>query len=460
MPAVKPWPSRRCRHRRPSRHRLQRRIARTVAVLALSCGFVSRSLALDLGDDNLALNSTIARQEWLKTWDNAKLYGAERIADRNRKLFLPDGVRAGNYLLFPTIGTAVLFDDNIYATNKNRVSDVRFELVPVVRAKSQLPRHILDFAVGAKLTKYAKHDELDTNDATFTADGALHFDHAHTLAVSVLSALEHEDRAAPEAPRNAVEKTQVFHNRAIVGLKRDSGRMYANFSAKVERWDFEDVKARNGSTIDQDGRDTQILSAQTLFGYRLSPGFELQTKLRTLRQTYSGSPALDFTATGYEAVAGVAAQLNPLLRWRLLGGYGIRDYDNAKLTTAGHSLLEAEVQWLPTQLMTIYATARRAYSEGISDDGVGGRIDNELSVKVDYEVLRNLVFTLGGEYRESEFLGDSRRDRVTTGRVGFDYHHTKNWLFSMNFEHQNQQSNVDEDNLTRNRLWFGTKLRF
>lgn len=460
MPMDRPWQSAGPARRTVPRSRRNRHAVRAAAALAASCVIASRAAAIDLGSDGLAYDMTVARQEWLKTWDNAKLYGAERIADRNRKLYLPDGVRAGNYLLFPTIGTTVLFDDNIYATNKNRTADVRFELVPVVRAKSQLPRHILDFAVGAKLTKYAKHDELDTGDAFFSADGALHFDHAHTLAVSVLSALEHEDRAAPEAPRNAIEKTQVFHNRAVVGLKRDAGRMYTSFSATAERWDFQDVKARNGSTIDQDGRDTQVLSAQSMFGYRLSPGFELQAKLRSLRQTYTDTPVLDYTATGYEAMAGIAAEINPLLRWRVLGGYGIRDYDSANLATAGSSLLEAEIQWLPTQLMTLYATARRAYAEGRSEDGSGGRLDNQVSAKVDYEVLRNLVFTLGGEYRESEFLGETRRDRVTTGRIGFDYYHTKNWLFSMSYEHQNQRSNVEEDNLTRNRIWFGTKLRF
>ena len=143
-----------------------------------------------------------------------------------------------------------------------------------------------------------------------------------------------------------------------------------------------------------------------------------------------------------------------------MGGYGVRDYDSSKLKTAGNTLLDAEIQWLPTQLMTTYLTARRAYSEGIFGDGAGGRIDNSIGVKVEYEVLRNLVFTLGGEYRESEYFGERRRDQVMIGRVGADYYHTKNWLFSLAYEHETQRSNIEEDNLTRNRVWLSTKLRF
>jgi hypothetical protein len=438
----------------------RRRWAKVIVAWLASAALATPAFALDLGDDGLAREGTIAYGQGLKNWDNAKRYGAERVVDRDRTMYQPDGVRSGNYVVYPSLGATVLFDDNIYAMAKNRASDVRFEIVPVVRAKSDLPRHILDFAVGAKQTEYVRHSELNTTDFQFSMDGALHFDNAHTLAVSLLSAFEHEDRAAPDAPRNAVEKTAVFHNRAIVGVKRDAGRLYASFGTTVERWDFQDVKARNGSIIDQDNRDTQIIAAQAMLGYRFSPGFEIQGKLRALRQSNFGPAALDFSGNGYEAIAGVSAEINPLLRWRLLGGYGVRDYDSAALRTAGNGLLEAEIQWLPTQLMTVYATARRAYAEGIYGDGAGARMDNSISARVEYEALRNLVFTLGGEYRESEFFSQDRRDRTTVGRIGMDYYHTKNWLFSLGYEHQTQRSNLEEDNLTRNRVWLTTKLRF
>ena len=435
---------------------------RALVALLASLALATRAQALDLSDEGLGREDTVAYRDGLRKWDNAKRFGAERVVDRDRTMYQPDGVRAGNYMVYPALGTTVLFDDNIYATNKNRASDVRFEIVPVVRAKSDLPRHILDFAVGAKLTEYVRHQELNTADFRFNMDGALHFDNAHTLSFSLLSALDHEDRASPDAPKNAAEKTEVFHNRAIIGLKRDAGRLWASFSTLIERWDFQDVKARDGSTIDQKMRDTQLAAAQAMLGYRFSPGFEVQGKVRMLRQDNFGakSASADFSAYGYEAVAGVSAEISPLLRWRLLGGYGVRDYDSIDMRTAGNGLIEAEVQWLPTQLMTFTAIARRAFAEGILGEGAGGRIDNSVSAKVEYEVFRNLVFTFGGEYRESEFLSESRRDRVMIGRVGADYYYTKNWLFSLGLEHQTQRSNIEEDNMTRNRVWLSTKLRF
>ena len=37
----------------------------------------------------------------------------------------------------------------------------------------------------------------------------------------------------------------------------------------------------------------------------------------------------DSDTWGYEALAGLAFETNPLLKWRILGGFGVRDYDQA-----------------------------------------------------------------------------------------------------------------------------------
>lgn len=433
---------------------------RCFCALLVCAACASRAAALDLGSDGLARDETFAFGEGLKRWDNIKKYGAERIIDRDRTMYQPDGVRAGNYLVFPSVGTRVIFDDNVFATRTNKQSDVLFEVRPELRFQSHLPRHVLDFALGGRFTSYAEHSDLDTADGYASMNGALHIDSAHTLSVGLLSRYEHQDPFAPEAPVGAREKTPVWHNRATLGLRRDAGRLYGMISATADSWNFFDVKARDGSTIDQDNRDTEVLSTQLTTGYRFSPGYEVQAKVRGLRQNSAGLGGLDRDAWGYEALAGVVGEFNPLVRWRVLGGYGIRDFDQASLGTSAATLAEAEIQWLPTQLMTVTGTARRAFADGSASDFSSGRIDTALLARLDYEAWRNLVFTLGAEYRDSDFIGEGRHDRLYAGRIGFDYYHTKNWLFSAGYEYQHQDSNVAEKDLTRNKVWVGAKLRF
>jgi hypothetical protein len=418
----------------------------------------ARALDLDDGDEEFA--HTPAYREGLKTWDNIKRYGAERIVDRSRKAFQPDGIRAGNYLIFPEVGSRSVFDDNIFAIPDNRVGDIRHELEPKIKFESHLPRHVLDFAIGGKLVSYLEHDEFDHIDGFASLKGALHFDHAHTLSANFLSAFEHEDLLEPLAPKNAAEQTPVWHNRAKLGARRDAGRLYGSMGFAVESWDYQDVKARDGSTVDQDLRDAAIYSTDLELGYRFSPGYELRTRFRALRQETRGEDDKDRDGCGYEGLAGLASEINPLLRWRLLGGYGVRDYDSPGTANAGASLLEAEIEWLPTQLMTVTGTARRRISDEVASEDAGGFIESALAAKLDYELARNLVFTVQGEYRDVDFNGDDRHDRYYMAKAGLDFYYTKNWLVSMSYEHQVRESNENENDLTRNRVWIGAKLRF
>lgn len=432
----------------------------SVLALALTVGCSSGAAALDLNNDGLSREDTVAYKEHLRRWDNLTIYNGERVVDRTKTPFQPDGIRVGNYIMSPSLAVETSFDDNIYATRTNRKSDVRIDIVPVVRMQSQFSRHALDFAFGGRVAKYAEHDNYDTVDGFGSVTGALHFDHAHTLSFKALSEIDHDDSLVPDKPTNAKSPTQVFHNSVAVGLKRDAGRLWAAIGAKAESWDFRDVRAFDGSVIDQDVRDLQMVSGNARAGFRFSPGYEVQVQVRGLRQTTPGNLTDNRDAIGWEAAAGLAAELNPLLRWRLFGGYAQRDFDRAELGTVGAAIAEAEVQWLASSLLNLTLTARRELSDSASSGGSNSRIDNKFKARIDYEMLRNLVFTIQGEYRLSDYVGVERHDQVFLSRVGLQYLHTKNWMLQLSWENQQRLSDVKEAEFTRNRFWFEGKLRF
>ena len=85
-----------------------------VTAAALTTLPAGRALALDLDGDMGIITETVASRDRLKSYGSNKMYGAERVADRDRKYVLPDGVLAGNYLIFPSLGAAVVYDDNIF----------------------------------------------------------------------------------------------------------------------------------------------------------------------------------------------------------------------------------------------------------------------------------------------------------------------------------------------------------
>lgn len=445
--------------------RLGGRLARLVDALKVVIGMWVTALAAQASPARAwdeRLDETVAYHQRLKDYDSAKRLGAERVGDRVRTAFMPDGIRAGDFMIYPSVGLATVFDDNIYASAGPRISDIRFELTPQVQLRSQLPRHAFDLSLGGRIVSYAGHEDLDHNDAYLKAAGALHFDHAHTIAASVLTEIVHPDTLDVSSPIGARRPVELWHNKASVGLTRDAGRIFGTVSAGVETWDYHSIRLASGAIADQDARDASLFDAQVRIGYRMSPGFELLARLRGLRYVATHEAGNHNTATGYEAFAGLAFQTSPLLRWRLLGGYGMRDYDDPGRAPLYSSLLEGEVEWLPTQLLTVTATVRRSIAETGGDldtDGIG-RIENALLAKLQYEVWRNLVLTLGGELRDQEFIGIARHDRVALGRIGLEYLWTKNVHLNLAWQHQYRDSSLPEFDLRRNVVTLGARIRF
>lgn len=431
-------------------------IATTCACYALQSTSV---LAFDIDGTNNLITETIANRERLKDYDNIKIYGAERVSDRDRIYAKPDGLRVNNYLVYPSIGTTVVYDDNIFHSNTDKVADWRSEITPGIKLHSQFQRHVLDFSLDGKIVNYLENTKQDYANVQAKLDGALHFDHAHTLSLAVLSGIDHEERGELSTPLAAAEPIEVYHNRASVGITRDVGRLYGTLMATFERWDYSSVRAINGETLDQSYRDTDQFSTALRFGYRFSPGFDFVGKITAVRDFNRGDELFDRDAKGYEAMAGLAFETSPLLRWRILGGYGFRNYQQSDIADVATGLLEAQVQWLPTEYLTFTGTASR---EIIAANAVenAGRIESRFSGKLDYEIWHNVVMNFSVHYSDAEYVGIARRDTTLSGRVGIDYFMNKNWLLSLGYEHTVRESTDSAYDMTRNRFMISAKMMF
>lgn len=434
-------------------------LAAGLASVAALASFAPFARALDLGQDGNLQTGTAGLREWLKKSSDAKQHGAERIQDRDRTPYQPDGIRAGRFLILPSFGADGLYDDNIFAAPRDKKADYRSELTPVIRVQSDFTRHVFKFTAGSKIVNHERYRELDYIDAFARLDTALHFDHAHTLSFSAGSGLLHEERSDPFALKSAKEPVAHFDNTATLALTRDAGRLYGTFSLIAAAEDYRNVEALDGTMIDQDFRDSETYTAQLRFGYRFSPGFEFLSKTKVLRQLTGDRAGGDRNNIGIESVAGLSFQTSPLLRFKLLAGYGYRQYDRDDFDNVGSALLEAGVEWLPTQRLTVSANLRREIN-GISPQDGSLHVETEVNGKLQYEIWRNLLLTSTAFYNDAKGASDNRHDRTYGGGIGLEYLHTKYWAFNLGYDFTERQSNLDELDFQRNRVRIGAKLRF
>ncbi len=423
---------------------------------ACTGGLGGGARAADLKTGELPTD-TVAKLERMHEYDQTARFGAARVSDRSYSN--PEGVRLGNFVFFPTLGTLVRLDDNIYTSATDRKKDLVTEITPGLRIRQDLPRHALDMSLSGRIVSYAENDDQNFADYKAAASGSLHFDHAHTLSASVLSSMQHEEGFDPGRPLTAAKPVEYLYNRASAGITRDAGKLFGTVSATVASWDYKNGVTRDGAFLDQDQRDTELLKGQISGGYRFSPGYELRARAAANRIWNTGNEVLDRDAAGGEVMVGLRADINPLLQWEMLGGWGVRDYDQIGLPTLSTYLFEGQLTWLVTQRLTLYGIVGRSMAEP-ADNNAAGRVDTRLTGRAELELWHNVVGKVYAEARESTYSGLSQVDHAISGGVGIEYHLSDNWLFTFTYDHQRWQSSLSDGEITRNRVSVGAKLRF
>ena len=429
------------------------------AAAALTVAAASQAHALDLNAEPGLITETVASRDRLKYYDNLKIYGVESVSERPRVYAMPDGVRLGNFLAFQSVEETAVYDSNIFGTATNAEADWRSELKAALSVQSQLPRHQLLFNLNGKLVNYLNNPDQDHADGDAHIRGSIDVDHANAISASLNTEYKHEDLSASTVSRNAGEPIPVWRNGISAGWTHDAGLLYGTWSATAENRDYFSVKALDGSTLDQNFRDQTMYSTTLRGGYRFSPGYEAIGKVRAVRLTNEGDETTDRDSYGYEALAGVGWETNPLVSWMLIGGYGIRDYDRTDLDRLATYLVEGQVRWLPTQRLSLYATARRTIDDelGASDSG---RINTSLDVRAEYDIYHNLVAVAAAGWQEGEFIGVDRTDTTFSAGAELQYFYTKNMLFTLGYEFDRRDSTQDDFDLDRHQVRIGGKLRF
>jgi hypothetical protein len=260
-------------------------------------------------------------------------------------------------------------------------------------------------------------------------------------------------------PISAAEPVSVIKNRAAIGLTRDAGRLYGTFAATLETSDFEDVLGTDGNILDQDRRNQTIYGGQLRTGYRFSPGYELITKFRAIHQQNEPDALGSNNVNGWEAMAGLSFESSQVLSWRLIGGYGMRDFERENIASIGSYLVEGQVRWLPTERLKLAGGIRREIADNLGDQD-GGRIDSSILGRAEYEIRHDLFFKLGAELTETEFINSTREDISAKVNASIEYELARNWQLSLGYQFLHRDSNFDEFDNTRNRFSIGAKYHF
>lgn len=366
----------------------------------------------------------------------------ETVRNRPRPELDALGLHLGGFYLYPSVTNGISYNDNVFASDNDTASDFLYTLEPQVAARSDWNRHAIGLAAGGRLGFYFDETGENYQDAFATASGKLDISSSTLVRSKLGIRREHEERSDPNDAAGAEPTVFYKFSGGLEGSHRFN-RVTVSVGGDVRRYDYDDVDAQGGGTIDQDDRDLVQYRPGVKVAYEFVPGYAAFVRAEGDIRRYDESvdnEGFNRDSQGYDVVGGAALDLTGLLFGDVFAGVRQRYFEDSRFETITGPVVGATLTWVPTGLTTVALKAdseiiesTAANTSGYSSTGVG--------IAVDHELLRNLILSAGAGFRYDDFEGISRTDRFYTANAGATYLMNRYLSLSARYTYANRNSN-------------------
>lgn len=364
------------------------------------------------------------------------------VLERPRPFYDPEGLPLGGFLLYPSLTTTLIYDDNIYAQPSARVAAAIVDIRPDVRLASNWGRNDLSFDANTTLHRYQSHTPEDTTDWQVSGRAAAEFASRGRLEANVSSGQYTEPRYAPNTL--AQQARPVTYDLSAVGaaVSQERNRFKFGMGATFQRFDYNNVPAIGGGEVVETFRNREIGLITVRMDYAYSPNLALFGELLGNVRNFEHHDPITLQnqdAAGYELLTGANFQLTHLMKGELGVGYLNESYSSAAYRQVSGLGYRGKITYFPTTLTNIVASLSRS----VEDSGVTSantyRLDAAM-VEIDHELLRNLILSAKISYNHSEYIGVHRHDDFTNAGLNADYLFSRHWRFRAAYTHLTQRS--------------------
>ncbi len=342
------------------------------------------------------------------------------VAERPHRDFDPLGIHFGSIFLYPSVTGSVMYNSNVYATQSDAKSDVAFVLSPRFGAVYEGPASSYRAQFGADL--YAFREFTEQNRINAFARLQSHHDIGESLQAqtSFEAARKHDVPGEASSQLNAAEPIPYTDLRSTATVTKTLNRFGVSIDGTARRLAYENVESLSGELLDQSWRDGTILTASLKPFFEFSPGYRAFFRVRGNTRSYDGEGELNRDAEGYDLHGGTEFRVTPLISGSVEVGYLSETYDNPQIRPIDGLSFLANATWLMTPLMSVTVEGERSVAETTTPDFFG-RVDTKVGVRLDYEVLRNLIVSAGPKFVRQEFPETSRKDNLVMLEAGLNY---------------------------------------
>lgn len=364
------------------------------------------------------------------------------VSARPRPDFQASGIHAGAFTVYPKLTTTFEHNDNIYAAKTGAQDDTIWHVNPELNVSSNWNRHFLSAYVRGGFNRYSDNSTENSDDYAVGADGRVDITRNAMLNVGTSYSRSTEPRSSPNAPAAAKEPTQLDNTTAYVGASQEFNRLKLSTRADINKFDYDDTPNKAGGVIDQDYRDRTVSSLMARADYAVSPDTALFVEVIGNKRDYRQSKpvvTLNRDSDGLQALAGANFELGALTRGEIGVGYIKQNYDDPAAVDLDGFDFRVQVEWFPTQLTTVTLNGTRTVEES-GDPTIAGYFSNNASLRIDHELLRNVLLSANVSTGKDEYKGIDRDDKNTGAGISATYLLNRNVGLAVNYSYTKRSS--------------------
>ena len=200
-----------------------------------------------------------------------------------------------------------------------------------------------------------------------------------------------------------------------------------------------------------------ITEAVNRTGYEVSPKTSLFVETAYGWRDYEDTT---FNNQGYRILGGVQMEASRVLRGEVSGGWMSYSGEGAgNVGSVDAYSYRARVFWEPTTLILVAITGGREV--GVSAEGGKSlTVTSDLGVRVDYELLRNLILTGRFGYQFTDYLGSSRRDELWKAEFLAEYLMSRTWSLVSSYAFTDFDSTTADLDYSKHVVFLGVRARY
>lgn len=374
---------------------------------------------------------------------NAMAQGTS-VSDRTQSEYRQEPLKLGSLDIFPSIQLDAEYSDNVFAAPTAPVDDVVFSLAPSLIVREQRPDRDLFLQAKIGVETYAS----GTIDDQFlgSLEGRLRLRQGRLTRPYASFGVARNSTRGRDAVDDFLFIAQpiaITSYRSGIGLERDFGPFTLDVEGRAARTQFDGDILFNNQLLDVGFRDFENYVGRAQLSYSQSPNQRVFVSFEANSQNFSAPSQnlalpdflrLDRSSDGYRAEIGLARQVTDLLMIDARVGYLQQNFDDPTLRSASGLSLQASATYNPTPLTTIKATVARAI-DATSNPLSAGLVRTEAFVRIDHELLRNLIVTATGRVARFDQSGIGADATEWTAALEARYLLSRRWIVTGRLEH-------------------------